>query len=118
MYIGRELRRLATSVADGTYERRCGAYLLTAHVAEDTPEDIVFTLSEAGSRGWTPMVAGRISETGELSFTFCSALTSEASLEILIACLSLQEVPENVTPLPESSPRLAACNALALELTA
>jgi hypothetical protein len=107
MYIGSELRRLAMSVADGTFERRCGAYLLTAGVAEDEPEEVVFTLSEAGARGWTPIVAGRISEIGELSFTFCSALTSEACLEVLIACLS-QEAPEDMTPLTESSSRRAA----------
>jgi hypothetical protein len=108
MYIGTELRRLAMSVADGTFERRCGDYLLTAHVAEDEPEEVVFTLSEAGSRGWTPVVAGRISEIGELSFTFCSALTSEASLEMLFACLSQKEAPEDVTLLPKSTPMRAA----------
>lgn len=101
MNIGIELRRLVFGSENGVYERRNGTYQLMARAIEDAPDEIGFTLSEAGARGWTPVVAGRIARSGALTITFCSAQSSEPGLALLSTLLEQEILPANVTPLPE-----------------
>lgn len=70
-----------------TYEASKGSHRLTLVALGDAPEDVGFTFWEARTRGWSPILAGRVDADTDLAVTFCAQEYETNGLSLLAAFL-------------------------------
>jgi hypothetical protein len=100
MQIGTELRRLVTEVEDEAFEACREPYRLTVLKIADESGQVGFTVWEARSRGWSPVLAGRVNDNDEMTVTFSSLPTSPKSgLDLLRTFVANELAGKTATPL-------------------